>query len=120
MITSLSLRPFDVVDVSLKTNTPPGSAVKLRPHSSQFTKIQNHRAVLETELRHYSALVKGSTIPFDYLGKRYYFDVVELRSAPRGEKVDMAKVQDCDIAAEFVKAKDLLGKKKKKSDDDDE
>ena len=108
MIVALALKPYDVVEIKLVQNTPSGSAVKLRPHSSEFTKIGNHQAVLETELKHYSSLVKGSTIPFDYNNKRYYFDVVDLRSAPRGEKVATAKVQDCDIAAEFVRAKDQL------------
>ncbi len=106
MFTSLGLRPFDVVDIKLVTTIPPGSSVKLRPHTSNFLKITNHQAVLETELKHYSALTRGSIIPFDYRGERHYFDVVDLRSAPRGERVPMVKVQDCDIAAEFVRARD--------------
>lgn len=114
MFKSLGLRPRDVVDVRLSTNVPPGSAVRLRPHRSAFINIGNHQAVLETELKHYSALTLGSTIPFDYRGERYYFDVVDLRSAPRGERVPLAKVQDCDIAAEFVRARDQLKTKKKK------
>jgi hypothetical protein len=117
MMQSLALKPRDVVDVKLIQTVPAGSAVKLRPHSSEFVKIANHQAVLETELKHYSALVRGSTIPFDYNGKRFYFDVVDLRSAPRGEKVPMAKVQDCDIAAEFIRAKDQMKKKVPKNDD---
>jgi len=112
MILALSLKPGDVVEVRLITTVPPGSAVRLRPLKSEFLKINNHQAVLETELKHYSSLTRGSTIPFDYLGKRYYFDVVDLRSAPRGEKVPIAKVQDCDLAAEFVRAKDQLQKPK--------
>jgi len=115
MMQALALKPRDVVDVRLIQTVPAGSAVKLRPHSSEFVKIANHQAVLETELKHYSALTRGSTIPFDYNGKRFYFDVVDLRSAPRGEKVPMAKVQDCDIAAEFIRAKDQMKKKNKKS-----
>ena len=114
MIVSLALKPYDVVEVKLVQNTAPGSAVKLRPHSSEFTKIGNHQAVLETELKHYSSLVNGATIPFDYNDKRYYFDVVDLRSAPRGEKVVTAKVQDCDIAAEFVRPKDQMKKSQRK------
>lgn len=117
MMQALALKPRDVVDVKLIQTVPAGSAVKLRPHSSEFVNIANHQAVLETELKHYSALVRGSSIPFDYNGKRFFFDVVDLRSAPRGEKVPMAKVQDCDIAAEFVRAKDQMKKKKKASDD---
>jgi len=114
MMVALGLKPRDVVDVRLIHDVPPGSTVKLRPHSSEFVKIGNHQAVLETELKHYSALTKGATIPFDYNGIRYYFDVVDLRSAPRGEKVPMAKVQDCDLAAEFVRPKDQMKNKKKK------
>ncbi|KAL3801480.1 hypothetical protein HJC23_000918 [Cyclotella cryptica] len=114
MMKALGLRPRDVVDIKLITTTPPGSAVRLRPHTSAFVNIGNHQAVLETELKHYSALTLGSTIPFDYRGERYYFDVVDLRSAPRGERVATAKVQDCDIAAEFVRPKDQLKPKKKK------
>jgi hypothetical protein len=112
MMLALSLKPRDIVEVRLITNVPPGSAVRLRPLKSEFLMINNHQAVLETELKHYSSLTRGATIPFDYLGKRYYFDVVDLRSAPRGEKVPMAKVQDCDLAAEFIRAKDQLHKQK--------
>lgn len=114
MMRALGLQPRDVVDVKLITTIPPGSAAQLRPHSSKFAKeIANPQAVLETELKHYSALTKGSTIAFDYNGQRYWFDVVDLRSAPRGEKVPMVKVQDCDIATEFLPSKDSLKPKKK-------
>jgi len=116
MMKALGLRPRDVVDVRLVTTTPPGSAVKLRPHSNSFLNIHNHQAVLETELKHYSALTLGTTIPFDYRGERFFFDVVDLRSAPRGERVGTAKVQDCDIAAEFVRAKDEMEKMKNERD----
>ncbi|KAL9182629.1 hypothetical protein ACHAXT_013281 [Thalassiosira profunda] len=120
MFAALGLRPRDVVDVRLVTNTPPGSAVRLRPHTTAFVNIGNHQAVLETELKHYSALTLGSTIPFDYRGERYYFDVVDLRSAPRGERAATAKVQDCDIAAEFVRARDQLKPKKKRKRTEEE
>jgi len=106
MMHALRLKPLDVVVVRAKRDTPPGASVRLRPHAAAFLKIRNHRAVLETELKHYSALVKGSTIPFDYLGERHYFDVVDLRSAPRNEKVPVAKVQDCDLVAEFVRSRE--------------
>ena len=114
MMKGLGLRPRDVVDVKLVTKTPPGSAVRLRPHKSAFVNIGNHQAVLETELKHYSALTLGTTIPFHYRGETYYFDVVDLRSAPRGEKVATAKVQDCDLSAEFVRPKDQLKPRKNK------
>jgi hypothetical protein len=123
MMRALGLHPRDVVDVKLIETVPPGSMVKFRPHSSSFaTDIANPQAVMETELRHYSSLTKGSTVAFDYNGKRYWFDVVELRAAPRGEKQPMVKVQDCDVASDFLPAKDTLKKKKQKEieDEDDE
>lgn len=120
MMRSLGLQPRDVVDVKLITTVPPGSLAKLRPHSSKFgLEIANPQAVLETELRHYSSLTKGSTIAFDYNGKRYWFDVVELRSSPRGEKQPTVKVQDCDIATDFLPAKDVMKKKKKQQEEDE-
>jgi len=115
MMRALGLKPRDVVQVELVETVAPGSLAKLRPHSSQFAKdIANPQAVLETELRHYSSLTQGSTIAFDYNNQRYWFDVAELRSAPRGEKAPAIKVQDCDIATDFLPAKDTLKKKKKK------
>ena len=113
MMRALGLQPHDIVQVELIETTPPGSLARLRPHSSEFAKdIANPQAVLETELRHYSALTQGSTIAFDYNKKRYWFDVVELRSAPRGEKQPMVKVQDCDIATDFLPSRDTVKQRK--------
>jgi len=115
MMRALGLKPLDLVDVQLITTIQPGSMAKFRPHSSDFAKdISNPQAVMETELRHYSSLTKGSTIAFDYNGKRYWFDVEELRAAPKGEKQSMVKVQDCDLATDFLVSKDILKEKKKK------
>jgi ubiquitin fusion degradation protein 1 len=113
MMRSLGLHPRDIVDVKLHMAVPPGSFAMFRPHSSFSEGIANPSAVLETELRHYSSLTKGSTIGFDYQGTRYWFDVVELRSAPRGEKQPAVKVQDCDLSTDFVKAKDAHKKNKR-------
>jgi hypothetical protein len=117
MMRSLGLQPRDIVQVELCETVSRGSMAKFRPHSSQFAKdISNPQAVLETELRHYSSLTAGSTIAFDYNDKRYWFDVVELRSAPRGERQPMIKVQDCDIATDFLSARDVMKKKRKKEE----
>uniref|UniRef100_A0A448ZIK5 Uncharacterized protein n=1 Tax=Pseudo-nitzschia multistriata TaxID=183589 RepID=A0A448ZIK5_9STRA len=115
MMRALGLKPLDLVDVQLITTVPPGSMAKFRPHSAAFAKdISNPQAVMETELRHYSSLTKGSSIAFDYNGKRYWFDVEELRAAPKGEKVSMVKVQDCDLATDFLVSKDVVKEKKRK------
>jgi Ubiquitin fusion degradation protein UFD1 len=103
------------VEVEQITTVEPGSLAKFRPHSAEFAKdFSNPQAVLETELRHYSSLTAGSTIAMDYNKKRYWLDVVELRSAPRGVKVPMIKVQDCDIATDFLTSKDVLFAQRKK------
>ena len=115
MMRALGVKPRDIVQVELIETVPPGSLARLRPHSSQFAAdIANPQAVLETELRHYSALTKGSTIAFDYNKKRYWFDVVELRSAPRGEKQPMVKVQDCDVATDFLPSREVMKERKQK------
>lgn len=38
-----------------------GGKIVLQPHSSAFLKMANHQAVMETELRHYSAVTRGTT-----------------------------------------------------------
>lgn len=119
MMRALGLQPRDVVDVQIIKTVPAGVMAKLRPHSSDFSKISHPQAVMETELKHYSSLTKGSTIAFDYNKKRYWFDVVELRSA-RNEKQPMIKVQDCDIRTEFLTAKDVLKKKKERQESKEE
>ena len=63
MMKALGLRPQDLVDIKLVKTTPPGSAVRLRPHKTEFVNIGNHQAVLETELKHYSAL----TVKFHFI-----------------------------------------------------
>lgn len=115
MMRALGLKPLDLVDVQLVTTVPAGTLAKFRPHSSDFGKdISNPQAVMETELRHYSSLTRGSAIAFDYNGKRYWFDVEELHAAPKGEKQPMVKVQDCDLATDFLVSKDVLKEKKRK------
>lgn len=110
MMRALGLRPRDVVDVSLIEETDsvsPGSYAKLRPHSKEWSKqIANAANVLEMELRHYTSLTKGSTIAFDYNDKRYWFDVLELKSAPKSVQEKVVRVMDCNVATDFTKAKD--------------
>ncbi|KAL3906433.1 MAG: hypothetical protein SGILL_009273, partial [Bacillariaceae sp.] len=109
---ALRLHPRDIVEVKVVKDTPAGTFAKFRPHSSDFAKdISQPQAVLETELRHYSSLTRGATIPLDYNGKRYWLDVEDLRCAPRGEKASMVKMQDCDVATDFMMSKEDRAKK---------
>lgn len=114
MMRALGLRPLDVVEVDYVDSIPKGSLVRLRPHSEKFSKIANPQAVMETELKHYSSMTAGSTIAMDYNGETYWFDVVELRSAPKGEKVPMVKLQDCDVSTDFLPSREFKLEQKRK------
>lgn len=92
----------NIVQVDLVEDAPPGSLARLRPHSSSFAKdISNPQAVLETQLRHYSSLTQGSTIAFEYNKKRYWFDVVELRSAPKVKSPLLSKCRTVTLPPTF-------------------
>jgi len=43
-----------------------GSVVRLRPHTSDFLNIEDHRTVLENQLKYYSILNQFTTIKIDY------------------------------------------------------
>lgn len=62
---------------------PKGRFVKFQPHSADFTRISNPRAVLEKVLRAYSALTKGDTLKLQYAEKVYWVDVLEVKPAVR-------------------------------------
>lgn len=113
MIRSLGVRPFDIVVVELTETIPAGSAVTFRPHGSDFsTDIQDHpQAILETKLRHYASLTTGSTISVDYAGKRYHLDVEKVRSG-RGTGVPAVRVQDCNVASEFLPSRESVYERK--------
>uniref|UniRef100_A0A7S2UZC1 Ubiquitin fusion degradation protein UFD1 N-terminal subdomain 2 domain-containing protein n=1 Tax=Fibrocapsa japonica TaxID=94617 RepID=A0A7S2UZC1_9STRA len=117
MMKSLGLRPRDVVRMRHFV-LPQGTMAKLQPHHSDFLKLTNHRAVLESELRHYSSLTTGSTIAFRYRKKKYFFDVVEVMSD--GKIQDAICVQDCNVAADFVEPLDVVKKKKKAAKKDNQ
>ena len=119
MMRALGIRPGEIVQVDLITTIPPGTMARLRPHTKQFAKScsNNPQAVLETELRHYSSLTRGSTIAMEYNHVQYWFDVVDCKttttaaaaaatslgsSSSSRTSVPWIKVQDCDIATEFL------------------
>jgi ubiquitin fusion degradation protein 1 len=62
---------------------PKGSFVKFRPHSTDFIRLSNPKAVLERHLPKFSCLTQGDTIALAYQGRKYYIDVVEVKPAVR-------------------------------------
>ena len=86
MFRHLGLRPGEAVSCELDTGVPKGGRVSLRPvtfrsggpcddgaavgTAKEFLAIENHQAVLETELKHYSTLTQGSVVSFKFGEKR--------------------------------------------------
>lgn len=65
---------------------PRGSFVKLRPQTSDFLRLTNHKAFLEKQLRSFSCLTKGEHICVwhEAMKKKFYIDVLELKPAVSG------------------------------------
>lgn len=110
MLKALRLRPRDVVEVRLAA-LPKGGLIKLRPHSSDFLKLSNHQAVMETELKHYSCLTEGATVKIKYRDTVYELDVEELLSD--GKPVGALCIEDTDVATDFLPPLDTLRRRKK-------
>lgn len=102
MMEALDMQPFDVAEVRC-VKLKMASSVSLQPHSSRFATIPNQQAVLENELRHYSALTAGTTISFVHNGELYKFDVVETKSGRA--TVAAVCVQDSDVATNILPAR---------------
>lgn len=65
---------------------PKGSFVKFRPHTTDFIRLSNPKAVLERHLPKFSCLTRGDTIVVRYQGRNYHIDVVEVKPEVCGEK----------------------------------
>lgn len=85
---------------------PKGRFVKFQPHSTDFTRISNPRAVLEKVLRTYSALTKGDTLKLQYAEKVYWVDVLEVKPA------DAVSIIETDLEVDFAPPKDAEAKAK--------
>lgn len=94
---SLLLQDGALINVR-NVQLPKGTFVKLRPHTSDFLDISDPRAVLERELRSYSALTKGGTLMFYYrgTGKSYYLDVLDTKPA------DAVSIIETDLSVDFA------------------
>jgi len=81
---------------------PKARFVKFQPHSKDFIDISNPRAVLERQLRTYSALTKGDTLMLTYAKKNYYLDVLECKPA------DAVSIIETDVEVDFAPPKDYV------------
>ena len=60
---------------------PKGTFVKFRPHSTDFIRLSNPKAVLERHLPKFSCLTQGDTIVVSYQGRQYHIDVLQVKPA---------------------------------------
>ncbi|CAM9536189.1 unnamed protein product [Pylaiella littoralis] len=111
MMKALRLRPRDIVLYRHKVLTK-GGTILLQPHSSEFLKMSNHQAVMETELRHYSAITRGTTVAFRYRKTLYKFNVLECIDTD-GKSQEAVCVQDSDVATDFAPALDTPAGRRK-------
>ncbi|KAL8435716.1 hypothetical protein Efla_004655 [Eimeria flavescens] len=84
---------------------PTGSSVQLRAEDAAFFS-QSEAAgglqeALETELRHYSSLTAGTSIPLK-IGRRLFLFTVEQILTEEGEAVPQASIQDTDVALQLL------------------
>lgn len=111
---------------------PLASFVKFQPHTKDFTELSNPKAVcvralstmqsdasrfarrpgsacrLEKQLRNYSALTKGDTLMVQYIGRKYYLDVLECKPAVRGQPCAMYVPRELGVHAEVAIVQDAV------------
>eukprot|EP00735_Rhodelphis_limneticus_P013690 TRINITY_DN7644_c0_g1::TRINITY_DN7644_c0_g1_i1::g.18645::m.18645 TRINITY_DN7644_c0_g1::TRINITY_DN7644_c0_g1_i1::g.18645 ORF type:complete len:349 (+),score=72.38,sp/Q9VTF9/UFD1_DROME/47.15/2e-75,UFD1/PF03152.9/6.2e-79,CDC48_2/PF02933.12/7e+03,CDC48_2/PF02933.12/0.13,Med3/PF11593.3/3.7 TRINITY_DN7644_c0_g1_i1:96-1142(+) len=95
MMQNLVIHEGEIIRVQSAT-LPKGSFVKFQPQTTDFIDLSNPKAVLEAQLRNYSALTKGDTIVINYNGKRYCIDILESKPA------DAISIIETDLQVDFA------------------
>ncbi|KAJ1843744.1 ubiquitin fusion degradation protein, partial [Coemansia sp. RSA 2708] len=85
--------PIEVINVALLQ----GSLVKLQPQSVDFLDISDHRAVLETALRRFSALTVGDLLTIEYNSREYSIKVLETQPSPSA-----INIVETDLSVDFA------------------
>jgi ubiquitin fusion degradation protein 1 len=100
LMQNLALQEGDLIRLQT-ANLPKARYVKLQPHLTEFTYMTNPRAVLETRLRHFTALTQGDEIAIEYNGKTYWVTVISC------EPAEAVCVTDTDVSVEFAPPRDM-------------
>ena len=100
MMQDLLLESGQIIDV-LNVTIPKGSFVKLQPHTTAFTQLNNPRAVLERALRSFSCLTTSQTIAIQHGEQQFYLDVVEVKP---GRAISIIET---DVNVDFAPPKDM-------------
>eukprot|EP00741_Cyanophora_paradoxa_P024025 tig00021720_g23200.t1 len=101
MMQNLLLEEGAIINIKSAT-LPKGTFVKFQPQTKDFLDIANPKAVLETTLRHFSALTKGDTVRLNYNNKVFNLDVLETK--PR----DAISLIETDIIVDFAPPLDYV------------
>jgi ubiquitin fusion degradation protein 1 len=110
MMQSLWLNEGEFVNLkySVKIEYCKGTKILLRPHTSDFLEIEDHKTFLEKGLvENYSILSNNDIISLEYLGNVLYFDVL---STEPGECII---INDTDLEVDFEKPLDYKEPKPK-------
>ncbi|XP_031276329.1 ubiquitin recognition factor in ER-associated degradation protein 1-like [Pistacia vera] len=67
--------------------------MKLQPHTQDFLKLSNPKALLETSLRNFSCLTTGDTIMIMHDNKKLYINILETKPSPAVCMIDT----DCEV-----------------------
>ena len=100
MMQNLLLESGGIVEV-LNVTLPRGSFVKLQPHTTAFTQLNNPRVVLERALRNFSCLSQGDTIAIQHGDTNFFLDIVEVRP---GRAISIIET---DVNVDFAPPKDM-------------
>ncbi|KAG2381345.1 hypothetical protein C9374_006334 [Naegleria lovaniensis] len=93
-----------------------GTYIKLQPHSKDFYKMQNHKALLENALRNFSTLNEGMSIPVVYGRKTHFIEVLECEP-----DYSICVISDpyLDIKVDFAPALDFSEEDEKQAEKND-
>jgi ubiquitin fusion degradation protein 1 len=92
MMQNLMIGEGEMIAVK-NVSLPKAKFVKFRPQSVDFLEISNPRAVLEKTLRSYTCLTSGDQICIQYLNKKLYLEVVEVKPGNAASIVET----DCEV-----------------------
>ncbi|CAI9093753.1 OLC1v1029314C1 [Oldenlandia corymbosa var. corymbosa] len=79
MMDKLELREGDLVFFRSADDLPGVTYILMQPHTEEFSKLSNPKAILEKKLKEYSCLTEGDTISFEYKGKLFKFNILETK-----------------------------------------
>ena len=78
IMSNLLLEEGESVYIKYIKDIKKGEKIKIRPHTSDFLDLEDHKQLLESKLiNNYNILTKGETIEIEISGETYFIDIVE-------------------------------------------